>query len=132
MSQYGGVAQLRCALAEHRGLPASCLKLLPEGGRGELTDEQSIAECKLAPGSTVIVLENLRAGHSVFVVMPDGKKLTEHVMADDKVRTLKERLYDQTGIPADKQKLIFQGQSLDDAHSIADSGLSRESTVHMA
>ena len=67
----------------------------------------------------------------IFIRTLSGRTLHLDVEPSDTIREVKEKLEDRTGIPVDAQRLIFAGRSLEDERTLADYGISRESTLHM-
>lgn len=51
--------------------------------------------------------------------------------SSDTVHTLKDRLYQQTGIPLVQQRLVLKGKAMLDTHALSDYGLTDGSTVHL-
>ena len=67
---------------------------------------------------------NLCQGH-------DGRTLTLEVKASDTVANVKTKIQDREGIPPDRQCLDCAGRPLDDACTLQDYNIQRESTIDM-
>ena len=65
----------------------------------------------------------------IYVMTPDGKRITLTVKASDTIETVKAKIEDEEGIPPDDQILIFAGKELDDEHKVSDHGLKNGSTI---
>ena len=66
----------------------------------------------------------------IFVKTRTGATIPFEVDQDDTVGSLKLKIQEREGIPADQQRLVFAGKQLEDDRTLADYNIKKESVIH--
>jgi len=74
---------------------------------------------------------HLTSLYTIFVKDLNGEFHYLHALLNLRVDKLKEIIQDITGIPPDKQRLIFAGKQLENGRTLADYGIIDQSVLHL-
>ncbi|MGV3762200.1 BspA family leucine-rich repeat surface protein, partial [Parapedobacter sp.] len=67
----------------------------------------------------------------IYVKTPTGETLTIAAESSDAIQQIKQKIEDQKNIPVDQQRLVFEGQELQDGRTLGDYSIAGGSTLYL-
>ncbi len=126
------VAQLKQKVAAARGFPPETQKLIFDGKMME--DGQLMRDLGgMGAGSSVHLVVSVpkSATKRITVMSVKGDQCVLEVKDTDSIASIKAKLADSKGVPAEQMKLVFAGKELQNDRTVADSNIETDSTLHL-
>ena len=125
------IEEVKTQIENKEGIPPRVQRLV-FGGK-EMTDGHTVSDYNVTKEATLHLVMRLRGGMQIFVRGLNKKHWTLDVEPSTTIEEVKTQIeiQEDTQLPRELLFLVFDGKKLDDAHTLSDFNIHKESTLYL-
>ncbi|XP_041058968.1 polyubiquitin-B-like [Carcharodon carcharias] len=126
------VSALKKMIYERTKVPHFRQRLVVQNGNTEeLQDSRRLSDYNVSPSHEVMLIVKNEERMQIFLKNDKGKTSTYDVLPSESVQDFRARVQRQEGVPANQQRLVYEGKQLEDGWTLADYNIQSESTIFL-
>lgn len=114
---------------DHEGIPPHQQRLIYAGT--QLEDKRILSDYRITNEATLRCVLTLKGGYQIFMYTEKAETITLDVESSDTIRDVKDKIYKQSGIHPDTQRIIFAGRLLKDSDNLDQCNIRKETTLKL-
>uniref|UniRef100_UPI00398F8871 uncharacterized protein isoform X2 n=1 Tax=Pristiophorus japonicus TaxID=55135 RepID=UPI00398F8871 len=126
------VSTLKMKISEKTGVPKFQQRLVVQNGSSvELKDDRRLSDYSVYPSDGIMLIVKNEERMQIFLKNEKGKISTHEVLPSETVQAFRARVQRQEGVPADQQRLMYEGKQLEDGRSLSDYNIQSQGTIFL-